>query len=56
MITLTAPDNTPVKINKDMISSMYPNDGTYHKDAKTVLIVAGHHQAVKETIEEIEKQ
>jgi len=56
MITLTAPDNTPVEVDKTKISSMYANDGsgTYHKNAKTVLIIEGLHQAVKETMKEID--
>lgn len=54
MIKLTAPDGQPVEVNAAAITSMYPNDGTYHHDAKTVLIVGGGHQAVKETMEQIE--
>ena len=54
MIKLTAPNGDPVEVNSHAIASMYPNDGTYHKDAKTVLIIEGNHQAVKETMEEVE--
>ena len=55
MIKLTAPDGTDVRVLPAAITSMFVNDasGTYHKAAKTVLIVGGHHQAVKETIAEI---
>jgi uncharacterized protein YlzI (FlbEa/FlbD family) len=53
MIKLTAPNGTEVEVNSTAITSMYPNDGTYDKRAKTVLVVAGQHQAVVETIAEI---
>ena len=54
MIKLTAPDGKPVEVNAAAIVSMYPNDGTYHHDAKTVLVIGGEHQAVRETMEEID--
>lgn len=53
MIKLTAPNGDEVAVNKSAIISMYPNDGTYHFEAKTVLVLGGGHQAVKETIAEI---
>ena len=55
MIKLTAPNGSAVRVDHKMIMMMYPNDGTYHPEAKTVLIVAGNKQAVRESIEEIEK-
>lgn len=54
MIKLTAPNGEPVEVNPESISSMFPNDGTYHHDAKTVLNIAGQVQAVKETMDEID--
>jgi uncharacterized protein YlzI (FlbEa/FlbD family) len=53
MIKLTAPNGTEVEVNSLAITSIYPNDGTYDKRAKTVLIVAGQHQAVIETVAEV---
>jgi hypothetical protein len=37
------------------ISYIKVNDGTYDKRAKTILIVSGQHQAVRETVPEILK-
>ncbi len=54
MITLHAPNGEPVSVRPEAISSMYPNDGTYHHAAHTILVVGGQHQAVIETIEVIE--
>ncbi len=53
MIKLTAPNGTEVEVNVAAITSIYPNDGTYDHRAKTVLVVLGEHQAVKETIDEV---
>lgn len=53
MIKLTAPDGSPVEVNKSAIISYYPNTGTYDKRARTVLVLSGEHQAVRETIEQI---
>lgn len=55
MIKLTAPNGTPVEIDPKAIVSMHPNDGDYDARAQTVLIVAGEHQAVVETMDEIDK-
>jgi len=54
LIKLTAPNDTMVEVAPEGISSMYPNDGTYDHHAKTILVVAGQHQAVKETMEEVQ--
>ena len=53
MIKLTAPNGTDVEVNKNSIITYYPNDGSYDKRAKTVLVLPGEHQAVKETIEQV---
>jgi len=53
MIKLTAPDDTVVEVNPSAITSIYPNDGSYDHRAKTVLIILGEHQAVKETVDEV---
>ena len=53
MIKLTAPNGTEVEVNSAAITSIYPNDGTYDHRAKTVLVVAGEHQAVIETVEQV---
>ena len=55
MIKLTAPNGETVEIEPKAIASMRPNDGDYAPAAKTVLIVGGEHQAVVETMEEIDK-
>ena len=55
MIKLTAPNGLPVEVNPAFIENMFPNDGTYHHDAKTVLQILGQGvQAVKETMEQID--
>ncbi len=54
MIALTAPSGTVVEVDPERITMMLPNDGTYHEDAKTVLVVDGLRQAVQETVEEID--
>ncbi len=54
MIKLTAPNGEPVNVNPDAITSSYPNDGTYDHRAKTILIVAGEHQAVVETMAQVD--
>lgn len=53
MIKLTAPNGTEVDVNSAAITSIYPNDGTYDKRAHTILVVAGQHQAVIETVEQV---
>ena len=55
MIKLTAPNGEPVEIEPKAIASIRPNNGDYDVRAKTVLIVAGEHQAVVETMDEIDK-
>ncbi len=54
MIQLTAPNGVAVMVDPHRIDMMLPNDGTYHTSARTVLIVSGLRQAVRETIEEID--
>jgi uncharacterized protein YlzI (FlbEa/FlbD family) len=54
MIKLTAPNGEAVSVNPAAITSMHANDGTYHKDAKTVLHIGGGVQAVKETVAEVQ--
>lgn len=54
-IKLTAPNGEKVEIESSAITSKVPNsDGIYHHNAKTVLTVGGEHQAVVETIDEID--
>lgn len=53
MITLTAPDDTPVQVNPAYITSFYPNDGTYHNNARTILVIGGDRQAVKEDFQTV---
>ncbi len=55
MIKLTAQTGEPVEIDPDLVSSVYPNDGDYDHRAKTVLIVDGQHQAVVETMAEVDR-
>jgi len=52
MIKLTAPNGE--EIDPKAIASMRQNDGDYAASAKTVLLIQGEHQAVKESIEEID--
>ncbi len=54
MILLTAPNGAAVEVDPDRITMMLPNDGTYHADASTVLVVDGLRRAVQETVEEID--
>lgn len=54
MIKLTAPNGDPVEVSPNAITSMFPNDKTFHKDAKSVLVIGGAYQAVKESLEEID--
>lgn len=53
MIIFTAPDDTKVSINPASVVSFYPNNGNFHRDAKTVIELAGGHQAVKEDFETV---
>ena len=54
MIILTAPNGHRLSIKPDSISFIELNDGTYSDAAKSVIIVNGFKQAVKETPSEIE--
>ena len=54
MIRLTLPDGSPVEIDPAQISMMQPNPGTYHPAAKTILLIGSDHQAVKETMDQID--
>jgi hypothetical protein len=59
VLKLHAPNGDPVEIRPQDIETMFPNGGSYHPNARTVIvlndIVHGlQNRAVKETVDEIE--
>lgn len=54
MLRLTAPNGQPVDVDPTDIHRIYPNDGTYHPKAKTVLVTSNGIQAVQESFEHVE--
>lgn len=54
MIRLTAPNGAIIEVKPDAIDEMSPADGAYGPHAKTVLLIDGQHQAVRETMAEID--
>jgi len=56
LLKLTAPNGTVVELESTAITSRYGNDGTYHPNAKTILMLSnGSHQAVVQTLDEIKR-
>jgi hypothetical protein len=54
-VHFTAPNGSTVPINPDQVSGLKENDGTYHPDARTVIVLGGSVQAVRESLAEVEK-
>lgn len=54
MIKLTTPNGEEIEVKPDAIEEMSPNNGLFERHAKTILLIDGQRQAVRETMAEID--